>query len=81
MEAGGFATVRARERATVVAHQNAFVEATDAVRVEAEEYARVLAGSIVHVTITYQEPTSSPLMRWLVGETYTTTAEASSWSQ
>ena len=45
------------------------------------EYARGRAGSIVHVTITYQEPTSSPLMRWLVGETYTTTAEASSWSQ
>jgi hypothetical protein len=45
------------------------------------ENASQRAGSIIHVTITYQEPTSSPLLRWLLGDTYTTTAQAASWSQ
>jgi hypothetical protein len=34
----------------------------------------------VQVTVTYQAPITSPLLRWLLGATYTTTAEASSWS-
>src|SRR5712692_2230745 len=34
----------------------------------------------VQVTVTYQTPITSPLLRWLLGATYTTTAEASSWS-
>jgi hypothetical protein len=44
------------------------------------EAASQRAGSVIHVTITYQEPTSSPLLRWLLGDTYTTSAEAASWS-
>ena len=38
------------------------------------------AHQTVHVTVTYREPITSPLLRWLLGATYTTTAEASSWS-
>src|SRR6266849_8576199 len=34
----------------------------------------------VQVTVTYQAPISSPLLRWLLGATYATTAQASSWS-
>ncbi|HYS03057.1 MAG TPA: hypothetical protein VET82_11985 [Candidatus Eisenbacteria bacterium] len=34
----------------------------------------------VQVTVTYEAPITSPLLRWLLGATYTTTAEASSWS-
>ena len=38
------------------------------------------AHQTVHVTVTYQAPITSPLLRWLLGATYTATAEASSWS-
>ena len=34
----------------------------------------------VQVTVTYQAPITSPLLRWLLGATYATTAQASSWS-
>ena len=34
----------------------------------------------VQVTVTYQEPITSPLLRWLLGDTFTTRAQASSWS-
>jgi hypothetical protein len=38
------------------------------------------AHQTVHVTVTYQAPITSPLLRWLLGATYTTTADASSWA-
>lgn len=44
------------------------------------ENAGARAGSVVRVTITYDEATSSPLLQWLVGGTHTTTAQASSWT-
>jgi len=34
----------------------------------------------VQVTVTYQAPITSPLIRWLLGATYNTTAQASSWT-
>jgi len=34
----------------------------------------------VRVTVTYHEPITSPLLAWLLGDTYTTSAQASSWS-
>ncbi|TMD03724.1 MAG: hypothetical protein E6J01_15535 [Chloroflexi bacterium] len=34
----------------------------------------------VQVTVTYQAPITSPLLRWLLGATYATTAQASSWA-
>lgn len=34
----------------------------------------------VQVTVTYQQPIASPLLQWLLGDTYTTSAQASSWS-
>lgn len=34
----------------------------------------------VQVTVTYQAPITSPLLRWLLGATYATSAQASSWS-
>ena len=34
----------------------------------------------IHVTITYQEPISSPILRVFMGDTFTTTSDASSWS-
>jgi hypothetical protein len=38
------------------------------------------AHQTVHVVVTYQAPITSPLLRWLLGATYTTTADASSWA-
>jgi hypothetical protein len=38
------------------------------------------AHQTVHVTVTYQAPITSPILRWLLGATYTTTADASSWA-
>ncbi|HET9847158.1 MAG TPA: hypothetical protein VFR68_01215 [Candidatus Dormibacteraeota bacterium] len=37
--------------------------------------------SPIHVSITYREPISSPLLRVLMGDTFTTSADATSWSQ
>ncbi len=34
----------------------------------------------IHVTVTYRQPISSPLLRAFMGDTFTTTSEASSWS-
>jgi hypothetical protein len=34
----------------------------------------------VHVTVSYSQPISSPLLRTLMGGTFTSTSEASSWS-
>lgn len=34
----------------------------------------------VQVTVTYHEPISSPLLRLFMGDTFATTADASSWS-
>jgi hypothetical protein len=34
----------------------------------------------VHVTVTYSQPISSPLLRTLMGGTFTSSSEASSWS-
>lgn len=34
----------------------------------------------IHVTITYHEPIGSPLLRVFMGDTFSTTADASSWS-
>ena len=36
--------------------------------------------SAVHVTITYRQPIGSPLLRVFMGETFTTSSEASSWT-
>lgn len=36
--------------------------------------------SAVHVTVTYSQPISSPLLRLFMGETFTTSSEASSWT-
>jgi hypothetical protein len=38
------------------------------------------AHQTVHVTVTYQAPITSPILRWLLGATYTTSADASSWA-
>jgi hypothetical protein len=35
----------------------------------------------IHVTVTYRQPISSPLLRLFLGETFVSTTEASSWSQ
>ena len=34
----------------------------------------------VHVTVTYREPIGSPLLRLFMGDTFTTTADATSWN-
>jgi hypothetical protein len=34
----------------------------------------------IHVTVSYSQPISSPLLRTLMGGTFTTSSEASSWS-
>jgi len=34
----------------------------------------------VHVTVTYHEPIGSPLLRLFMGDTFTTTADATSWN-
>jgi hypothetical protein len=34
----------------------------------------------VHVTVTYHTPVTSPLLRVFMGDTFTTTADASSWT-
>jgi hypothetical protein len=34
----------------------------------------------IHVSITYREPIGSPLLRLFMGDTFTTTADASSWA-
>jgi hypothetical protein len=34
----------------------------------------------VHVTITYHEPVTSPLLKLFMGDTFTTRADASSWT-
>lgn len=35
----------------------------------------------IHVTVTYRQPITSPLLRLFMGETFTSTADATSWSQ
>jgi hypothetical protein len=35
----------------------------------------------IHVTVSYREAITSPLLRAFIGETFTTSADASSWSQ
>lgn len=35
----------------------------------------------IHVTVTYRQPISSPLLRLFMGETFLATSDASSWSQ
>jgi Flp pilus assembly protein TadG len=37
--------------------------------------------SPIHVTVSYREPITSPLLRAFIGDTFTTSADASSWSQ
>jgi len=37
--------------------------------------------SAIHVTITYRQSIDSPLLRLFMGDTFTTTSSASSWSQ
>jgi hypothetical protein len=44
------------------------------------EAAAERAHQTVRVTVTYQAPITSPLLRWLLGPTYSTTADASSWA-
>ena len=34
----------------------------------------------VHVTLTYREPVTSPLLRFLIGDTFTVTGDASAWA-
>jgi hypothetical protein len=34
----------------------------------------------VHVTVTYQQPITSPLLRLFMGSTFSTTADATSWT-
>ncbi len=36
--------------------------------------------SAIHVTVTYSQPISSPLLRLFMGRTFTTSSEASSWT-
>jgi hypothetical protein len=35
----------------------------------------------IHVTVTYRQPIESPLLRLFIGDTFTATSDASSWSQ
>jgi hypothetical protein len=35
----------------------------------------------IHVTVTYRQPIDSPLLRLFMGDTFTATSDASSWSQ
>jgi Flp pilus assembly protein TadG len=35
----------------------------------------------IRVTVTYRQPITSPLLRAFIGDTFTTTSDASSWSQ
>jgi hypothetical protein len=37
--------------------------------------------SPLHVAVTYRQPITSPVLRLLMGDTFTTTADATSWSQ
>jgi Flp pilus assembly protein TadG len=37
--------------------------------------------SPIHVAITYRQPITSPLLRVFMGDTFTTTADATSWTQ
>jgi hypothetical protein len=37
--------------------------------------------SPIHVTVSYREAITSPLLRAFIGDTFTTSADASSWSQ
>jgi len=37
--------------------------------------------SALHVTVTYRQPIDSPLLRLFMGDTFTATSDASSWSQ
>lgn len=37
--------------------------------------------SAIHVTVTYRQPIDSPLLRLFMGDTFTATSDASSWSQ
>ena len=37
--------------------------------------------SPIHVTVSYHEPITSPLLRVFMGETFTTSADATSWTQ
>jgi len=36
--------------------------------------------SAIHVTVTYRQPITSPLLRLFMGETFTTSSDASSWT-
>ncbi len=35
----------------------------------------------VHVSVTYRLPVTSPVVRWVIGSTFTATAEATSWTR
>ena len=35
----------------------------------------------IHVTVTYRQPISSPLLRLFMGDTFTTSSDATSWTQ
>lgn len=37
--------------------------------------------SAIHVTVTYRQPIDSPLLRLFMGDTFTATSDASSWTQ
>ena len=37
--------------------------------------------SAIHVTVTYRQPIDSPLLRLFMGDTFTATSDATSWTQ